>query len=335
MMGVGLVGLGFGASAHLPAWRAERRARVLGLCGGDPERSRVRAAEWGYPHLSFQEMLNRSDIKALSLCVPPSLQSEMIRAGAAAGKHIFCEKPVGSNVAQAKAALLAAESAKIVHGVDLFFPKIPAWAQARRTLEELGTPRHAHLSWLLQTRAFREGGLDWKTRPDLGGGTLANFASHSFHYLEWLFGPIASLIGRQSGGHGPDVQGGAHLLLVFRSGMTASFDVAADAYPGSGHRLEFYGSQGGLTLSNNSGDFARGFQLHVSKNGEPATCLVGPTSGQGDGRCPMVAKMVTDFVDCVVEGKPMNPGLNEGLRVQELIEAAARSIAEGTEVKVA
>lgn len=335
MVGVGIVGLGFGVSGHLPAWRLEPRARLVGLCGGRPEPSRQRASELGLAYLSWDEMLASDEIQVLSLSVPPARQPALISAAAAAGKHIFCEKPVGASLEHAGAALASVRQADVAHGIDFFFPEIKAWAEAYRWLPELGELRHAHLSWLLESRAFRQVTDSWKVRAEEGGGTLANFASHSFHYLEWLFGPLARLTANPTGGHPAGVEAGAHLMLHFRSGMTASFDVAADAYMGSGHRLEVYGHKGSLVLANNSGDFARGFALDLALYGQPCRRMVEPVVGQGDGRIAEVGKLTSRLVDSIEGRGRMAPGLEEGLRVQTLLQAAATSLREGRTVEIA
>jgi predicted dehydrogenase len=335
VVGVGIVGLGFGVLGHLPAWQLEPRARVLALSGRPGESSLERARQLGIPFRDWPELLAQEEIQVLSLCVPPAQQPALIEAAAAAGKHIFCEKPVAANLSDAREALRAVRQSGVVHGIDLFFPEIPAWAAARECLAELGQLRHAHGSWLIQTRAFREQSDGWKTRADQGGGTLANFASHSFHYLEWLFGPLASLNVWETGGHPRGIQAGAHLLLRFTSGMTASYNVAADAYPGSGHRLEVYGQHGSLVLANNSGDLARGFSLDLSLSGQRSRRLIEPWSGQGDGRVAEVAKLTSRLLDCIEGKRRMTPGLEQGLRVQELLQAAANSLRQGRTVEVA
>lgn len=336
MIGVAIVGMGYGAAGHLPAWRAQPGARVMGICGARSELSRTRAEELGVPYLDWEEMLTDQGIHVLSLCVPPAAQPALIAEAAAAGKHLFCEKPLGADLSAARDAVEAAEKSGVRHAVNLFFPEIPAWNQARQALPQLGQLQHAHLSWRLQSRAFRDGPAGWKTTLESGGGSLLNFASHSFHYLEWLFGPLASLVAWNGGGHPAGVQAAAHLLLRFESGMTANFDVAADAMLGSGHRLEVYGRQGSLLLANNSGDFARGFTLDLALSSKQSwQRLVEAQPGEGDGRIPPTSRIAARLLSGIAGGQEVRPGLREALRVQTLLQAATASLAHGQPVAVA
>lgn len=306
MLGVGIVGRGYGLNVHLPAWRSHPEVEVLATGS---------RAEWA-------AMLADERIHILSLSVPPLEQPALICEAAAAGKHVFCEKPVGGDVSAVQAALSAVERAGVRHAVDFLFTALPAWQAARAALRGIGRPTHAHLSWFLESRAFRNpDSANWKVLADRGGGALFNFASHSLHYLEWLFGRMERLCSQARGGAGAD------LLLQFQSGMHASASFAADSYQGSGHRLEVYGEGGRLLLSNNSGDFARGFQVEVELRGEPVRCLFTDVPGDGDGRIAPVTELTGRLLQSVRGGvdDPSLPNLRDGLRVQQMLAAAARS----------
>jgi len=305
MTGVGIVGLGYGQSVHLPAWRSHPEVEVLGLCGRDP--------------LKWSEMLRDERVQIVSLSVPPLEQPALICQAAAAGKHVFCEKPVGGDLQGAVAALQAVRQAGVCHGVDFLFRALPAWKAARAALPSLGRLSHAHLSWFLESRAFR--GADegnWKVSPQKGGGALFNFASHTLHYLEWFFGRVGRLCAQTRGGAGAD------LLLQFGSGLHVAASFSADSFHGSGHRLEVYGTEGRLLLANNSGDFARGFQAELCLRSKDPEMLFADEAGTGDGRIAPVGELTGRLLHCVRTGESDAelPNLGHGLRVQQLLEAA-------------
>lgn len=323
---MGIAGLGFGLSAHLPAWRLQPEARVLGICGGtNSPQAEEKAASHGVPYLSWPRMLSHPDIDIISLAVPPSQQPALIEDAARAGKHLFCEKPLGATLATCRQAARAVHDSGVRHAVDFFFSEIPAWQEARAQIAEWGSQvRHAHLGWRLESRAFRAAQGGWKTDQADGGGTLANFGSHSLHYLEWLFGDVSALCGQPS-----RAGGGFDLLLEFKSGMTATASVAADAYNGSGHRLEVYAEGCSLVLANNSGDFARGFTLDVARRDQEVRRAV--QAGQpssGDGRIVPVAQLMGRLVSSIRTGEPVLPGLSEGMRVQTLLARAHQALQE-------
>lgn len=336
MVGIGIVGLGFGTAVHVPAWRLDKRAKVLAVCGRDAGKTQKKADELGLEALDFESMLGRSDIHVLSLAVPPHGQPALIEAAARAGKHLFCEKPLASNLADAQRAWEVVGQSSIRHGIDLLFPELPAWQAAHDCLPRLGPLKHLHLSWLLESRAFRDQLVSWKTSLFEGGGAIGNFASHSLHYLEWLGGKVQRVLAWSTAD--PAQQAHAQLLLQLDHQVQASLTMAADAFQGSGHRLEIYGRQGALRLLNNSGDFARGFHLEEATREVPewhtVVAPVAPQRDEGDGRIEPVGRLVSRLLDCIQADRPMHPGLAEGLRIQGLLEAAGRSLREERWVEV-
>src|SRR4029077_16925494 len=100
-------------------------------------------------------------------------------------------------------------------------------------------------------------------------GTLNQFVSHSFFYLEWLLGPVARIAAHLTP---RDAAGDARadLWLELASGCPVSVSVAADAFLGSGHRLEIYGEQGALLLENRTADYVNGFTLSLGTRGTRA-----------------------------------------------------------------
>jgi len=110
------------------------------------------------------------------------------------------------------------------------------------------------------------------------------------------------------------------------NGTLVDLSVAADAFGGGGHRLEFYGDTGTLILSNATNDYASGFELMLRRR-QDATfeSLIQADTGTGDGRIKAVASIVRRFIDAILQNKTASPGLAEGLRVQFLLEAARKA----------
>jgi len=333
MLRVGVVGVGFGRAVHVPAFRADERCRVVGIGAATAGRAREAATALGIERAfdDWQELVASPDLDVVAIAVPPAVQPAVAEAAARAGKHIFCEKPAGAAVPQVERMVAAVAAARVTHGIDFFFPELDAWRKAKAVVEDgtLGRLHHATLSWHVETFAHRARRDSWKLRHEMGGGTLNNFASHSLHYLEWLFGGIRRLAARltPTGGAG-DARVDA--WLEFQSGLPVSLSIAADAFLGSGHRLEVYGEDGALVLANPGPDYAEGFTLSLGTRGAPALAPVAtgaPATG-GDGRIAAVRSVARRFVDGIASGTAMTPNLHDGLRVQVLM--AALREADGT-----
>lgn len=330
-LGVGVVGLGFGQYVHVPAFRSDPRCRVVAIAGRAGAVVRPAAARLGIPrsYADWRQLVDDPDVHVVAVAVPPSAQPAIVMAAAERGKHVFCEKPVAGDVASARAMLDVVERAGITHAVDFIFPEVDEWKAARTALETtaLGPLRAAAVSWRVETLAHREGRESWKVRVEEGGGTLNNFVSHTLYYLEWLFGPVTRLAARLRPA-APAADVGVDGWLEFASGLPVTVSVAADAFLGSGHRVEVYGERGTLALVNESADYARGFRLAIGTRAEdrlvPASA---PRPAESDGRVAAAGAIVARLIDGILTGAPVRPGLADGMRVQHLL-AAMRTAAE-------
>jgi predicted dehydrogenase len=328
LISVGIVGIGFGQHVLVPAFRSDARCRVVGLCASTLDRAREVAGrlEIARAFGDWREIAADPAIDLLAIAVPPALQASVVSAASASGKAVFCEKPIATSLAEARAMVLAVEEAGVAHAVDFLFPELAPWVQARAILDEgtLGPLRQVALSWRVETYAHRMGLVDsWKLRREEGGGALNSFASHSLYYLEWLLGPIARVTARLTPRDG---SGDARVdaWLEFSGGVPGQLAIAADAFLGPGHRLEVYGEQGTLVLENRTPDHAAGFTLAVGtrRTGALRPVVVEDSTGSGmDGRTAAAARIAGRLVDAVSSGGRVRPDLRDGLRVQILIEA--------------
>jgi predicted dehydrogenase len=323
---IGIVGAGFGQQVHAPAFRSSPGCELGAICASRLERARQAAQTLGIPKATddWRELVADPDIHALALAVPPSLQADIALAAAQAGKHLFCEKPLALNVSQAQGILTAARQAKIVHAMDFIFPEIGAWQKAQELLRSsvLGRIRHAALTWRVETYAYRAKTDNWKTREASGGGTLNNLASHTFYYLEWLLGPIENVLARLAPREA-EVEARVDAWIEFANGFSGTVSIAADAFLGSGHRLEVYGDLGTLVLENPTMDHARGFKLSLGTRAAPQLAAIETPNDDthADGRVYPVSRIAGRFIEAIRSGGTAVPNLENGLRVQVLLDA--------------
>jgi len=204
----------------------------------------------------------------------------------------------------------------------------------------IGPLRHVVIHWHTESYTNRARLDNWKSSSQLGGGALSNFVSHSLHYLEWFIGPIAGLFARlfQIPKDPRPAETSVSVAMEFRSGAAGMLTMSAAAFPGSGHRIEFYGENGSLVLENPGNDYMRGFRLwHCQRPAsEPALVAVNDQEEAQweDGRILPLSRLAKKFFDWIELGTPARPDFRDGLRVQELIAAAQRSHQSGSWVKI-
>ena len=334
MIRVGIIGTNYGLQVHLPAFRADARCHVTAMCGSNRERAATRAKEAGIG-LSFDDwncLVEHPDVDAVTIAVPPSLQPRIALRALELGKPVFAEKPMAASLAEAREMAELAISRALPAMVDFNFSGIFAWRQAKSLLDQgaIGRLRHVSVNWNVENYSTKMRMRNWKTLGGEGGGALGNFVSHCFHYLEWFCGPISGLSALLSGlPYAPDIETNASISLAFENGAAGTIAMSCASYLGSGHRVEFYGEDGALTLINPTPDYMRGFELRWGRR--PAALAEVEVEDAADRRYPQdgriapVSRLATDFLSAIDGRNAAVPGFAEGLRVQLLLDAARRA----------
>ncbi len=249
------------------------------------------------------------------------------------GKAVFCEKPLALSKAAALEMTAAAERVSLANMVDFEFAEVEACHHAKVVLDRggIGHLRHIAVSWNVETYTNRTGIRSWKSRPKQGGGVLNSFVSHTFYYLEWFAGRINRLSASLSCALDDDRTGDtlAVLCLDLASGAQASLSISNHAFLGSGHRVEFYGDEGALVLENTTSDYAAGWRVQHGTRALDCLQVVHQDDHSratgSDGRVAAVACLVQRFVNWIITDVPSAPSFRDGLRVQDLLEAARQS----------
>ncbi|MBS0248045.1 MAG: Gfo/Idh/MocA family oxidoreductase [Proteobacteria bacterium] len=347
MIRIGIVGLNYGRTVLLPAFRMDSRCTVVALAGSNEARAAEHARSVNVPKAygDWRALIADKDVDAVIIATVPSLQTEIALAALNVGKPVFAEKPMASTLDEARAMRDAADKSGLPTGIDFNFHEIAAWQRVKALLDggAIGKLRHVTVHWHVENYAIQHRMRNWKTLRDDGGGVLGNFVSHCFHYLEWFAGPLASLQARVGGLPGDsDLDTTAAMALQYANGPQVSLSMSCASFRGPGHRIEFYGEDGTLVLDNRTADYMRGFVLsHAKRPGELTVIPVEDPAdaGQPDGRIAPASRLAAKFVDCLVE-KPRYkpnaaPDFAAGFRVQQLIDAAQRSNREGRLIGVA
>jgi predicted dehydrogenase len=332
-VGVGIVGLGFGARVHLPGYRRlePEGVRVVAVCGRDGAAARRVADEAGVPRAydDWRTLVADAEVDVVSVAVPPAAHREIVLAALEARKAVLCEKPLAATVAEADELEDAAAAAAVPVLVGFEFRGVPAFRTARELLaaNAIGRVLHLDVAWHIPSRLHAPADESWKDSAEAGGGALLAFAVHSLDYVEWLLRPVARLTGWAGSLLGTGSSDDAcAALLELDDGTPVTLSISTVATAGQGHVLRFYGDDGSLMVANPElGDHMRSFRLE--QNGEP---IVVPEPTTEDGRIAPFAELARELVAALREARPAVPSFREGARAQRLAEAVRQSGASHT-----
>jgi predicted dehydrogenase len=142
-LGVAVIGTGFMGKCHAMAWShvravfgGETDIRLEALCDTDAEVTKKKAAEAGFhrAETNWRQLLGDSRIDIVSITTPNNLHREMAVAFLAAGKHVWCEKPMALTLEDAVAMASAAAGSKARTLLGYNYIRNPALAHARKII---------------------------------------------------------------------------------------------------------------------------------------------------------------------------------------------------------
>jgi myo-inositol 2-dehydrogenase / D-chiro-inositol 1-dehydrogenase len=247
---IGLVGAGRIARVHAAAYRGVARGRIVACTDPVSAVAGSLAHDFGYDvAANFDALLTDPDIDAVLIATPNDLHPEQTIAALAAGKHVFCQKPIALTLEDAdRVVLAAAASDRIVQfGFMLrFTPPLPDLHE-RVASGAIGEPiasRAAVFGW--------EPSNEWFYDPKHGGGVILDTLVHFGDLMLWLFGDAAEVY----------TQGGAYVLdgakrygspdnatvtITHTSGAVSSMFVSWTTGYGN-FSLDVFGTEGSSTV---------------------------------------------------------------------------------------
>ena len=362
-IGVGLIGSGFMGKAHALGYATA--ARVFGLpevdlavlADADPALAGRAAGALGFRRSTgnWRDLLDDPAIHVVSVATPNTLHREMALAALAAGKHVWCEKPLAPTAAEALEMAEAAETAGLATQVGFNYLKNPMVALAREIVAsgEIGTVRTFRGVHAEDYMADAQAPWTWRLDPAGGGGALADIGSHILAAARHLVGPVAKLVAEvdtpvaerpvRAGAaetRAVQVDDVARLFLRFENGASGSLEANWIATGRKmQHDFELYGSKGAILFTQE-----RFNELQVYYAGDGAgrrgfrTVLAGPehepygafcvAPGHQIGFNDLKAIEARDFLQAVAGGPRRGPDFREGYEVQKLVELAYRSARE-------
>jgi predicted dehydrogenase len=200
-----IVGCGNISRLNAPGYLQHPRCDVVALCDTQPERAKRRAAEWGIaPRLysDLAQVLDDPTVDAVELLTPTDLHADQIVAALAAGKHVSCQKPLCTTVADAGRIAAAVARARTTFRVTENFLYYPPIVKAKALLDA-GAIGEPSLVRIHTTRAQRIEGITLELEPDAmiwrrdparnPGGVLFDDGVHKYATAAYWIGEIGEL----------------------------------------------------------------------------------------------------------------------------------------------
>jgi len=354
-LGVALIGTGFMGKCHAMAWRnvalvfGGAHPRLEILCDMPMERASTLAAQFGFARATsdWQEVMADPAVDVVSITTPNGLHRAMAEAALEAGKHVWLEKPMALTLEDAEAmAALAARHAGQVTLLGYNYLRSPAFQMARQLLAQgaIGTP--TAFRGVYDEDYCSDPRLPWSWRMTHAGGglgALGDLGCHLVSQMLALMGPVEEVtalthvaIPERPSPDGPrtvENEDSAMALVRFASGAHGSFATSRVAR-GRKCRLqwEVHGTAGTMVFNqenmnelwvHRAGE--TGFTRHLSGPEQPDFAAFCPAPGHNFGFNEQKVIEARDLLSAIAAGPPCEPGFAEGLVIERIIHAIARS----------
>lgn len=191
-LGIAIVGTGMIAAVHRRA-ALLAGADVRGVAASSPHRAQEVAQAWNFPraYRDIEEVIADPQVQVVHVCTPNHLHRAMAQAALQAGKHVVCEKPLATTLADAQALAELAGSTGLIATVPFVYRYHPVVREARARIAagDLGPLHLIHGSYL-QDWLLDPASNNWRVDPALGGTSrvFADIGSHWCDLVEWVSG---------------------------------------------------------------------------------------------------------------------------------------------------
>lgn len=318
-LNIGFLGAGYIAGVHASILARDKRVQIAAVYDLDKARAKQLASSAGaqVAH-SVAEILALCD--TIYIATPNTQHTELAVLAVEERKHVFCEKPMATSIADARRVLKAAQKSRAVFQVGHNRRFAPVYAELKRMLTETHQPHSAHIK-------MNRGELlkpEWVGDSKLTGGFLYETTIHMFDMMRFLFGEVKTLqaVGSK---HEYEEADDFSVLLTFANGMHATLASSADAswlFPFE--RVEVFCQHATL----------------VTREMESLVCSEGLEGKHSEYSTHQLSKeekwgYVQEnraFIDSIINGKPPAVTAEDGFKSVQLVDGVYKSIRTGNSI---
>ncbi|UCH33628.1 MAG: Gfo/Idh/MocA family oxidoreductase [Armatimonadota bacterium] len=376
VLGVGMVGYGFMGKVHTYAYRTLSifydpvpvAARLVGVCTSSPSTCDRAMRQGGYEMCTddYRGLLERDDIDIIHCCTPNDTHRDVVVAAIEAGKHVYCDKPLARDVAEAEAICAAAREGKRTYQMAFNYRFVPALMRAKELIGEgfLGEPLCFRAVYLHAGYVDPERPMSWRLdAARSGGGALLDLGSHIIDLVRHLLGDFREVramtriftsrrpVSKGSADTAPvEVDDSVWMQAELACGAVGTLEASRVSTGASDEiRLEIHGRLGAIAFNLMDPNWLYVYDNRLPE--EPLGGMRGFTRIESVQRYPAPASLavpkntvgwlrfhvasIHSFLENVAAGRAGCPSLEDGLAVQRVMDAAYRSASGSDWVTVA
>ncbi|MEH7830097.1 Gfo/Idh/MocA family protein [Gemmobacter denitrificans] len=360
-IGIGLIGGGYMGKAHAVALAAvgavfdtPLRPRLEMIAASSPASAETYRRAYGFARATadWRALVADPKVEAVVIASPQSTHRAIAEAAFAAGKPVFCEKPLGASLEDARAMVAAAEASGLPNMIGFNYVRTPATQFVRKLLADGAIGK---VTWIRaeHTEDFLADPMlpaTWRC-TGRANGCMGDLAPHPINCLLALMGPVAELSARietihstRPGPNGPvavDNDDQAQLMLRFANGVMGHLFTSRIATGRKmGYAYEIHGVSGAIRFDQEDQNAVwlyradgpsatRGFTRILTGPQHPDYAAFCQGPGHGTGYQDQIIIEARDFLQAIAKGRSVWPTFRDGLAVSQIIDTAFTASEDG------
>ena len=360
---LGLIGASvrgtWSARSHLPAIQTSSDVELTAVCTTRADSAEAARQAWG-ARLAFDDyrkMIASPEIDAVAVVVRVPSHYAPTKAALEAGKHVYCEWPLGRTTAEAVELAALAKEKRLVTVVGLQARANPALMHMKELVEAgfVGEIMAVHVSLMREGVLSRPSHRTWQRDAELGANTLTIANGHTVDAMRFVtgdFGRFSAVVTTQAKqwldtgtNTWLDVTSPDNVLISGRlaNSAVASVHIGAIPFAGSGYRMEIYGRDGTLVVTGQDSPQLSEVFLHSAQGGNTLVPMPVPerltfvAPGTPSGEALNVGQLYTLFAQAIREaairnGENRQPSFETAVDLHRLVDAIKEASDAGREV---
>jgi len=365
-----MIGFGFMGKVHTYAYRTLSifydpvpvETRLVGVATSSPATAERAKRQGGFELATsdYRDLLRRDDIHIIHCCTPNDMHREVVIAAVEAGKHVYCDKPLARNLAEAEDMCAAARKGRRTYQMAFNYRFVPALLRAKELMREgfLGELLCFRAAYLHAGYVDPERPMSWRLDAGRsGGGALLDLGSHIIDLVRHLLGDCRRVramtrtftprrpVRKGSPETAPvEVDDAVWMQAEMTCGAIGTLEASRVSTGASDEiRLELHGRLGAIAFNLMDPNWLYVYDNRLPE--EPLGGMRGFTRVESVQRYPAPASLavpkntvgwlrfhvasIHSFLENVAAGRPGDPSLEDGLAVQRVMDAAYRSESSG------
>lgn len=254
-VGFALVGLGMAGDIHAQELAQVEDARLVAVCSHTASKAEAFAEKYGVGrwYSDYAKLLADDAVDVVNILVPTGLHADFAIAASEAGKHLLIEKPLEVNLARADDIIRVCRGNRTKLGV-IFQMRFGSVAAKLKQVVDSGALGKIFLADAIDKEsrapAYYESRA-WRGTKNLeGGGCLMTQSIHIIDLLQYVVGPVKSVVGKVATKiHDIEVEDTATALVSFETGAMGVIESTTSIRPAMRSRLEIHGEKGTIVAN--------------------------------------------------------------------------------------